>query len=116
MAREKEYRTQLESLGVWREPFTAAVHELCILEREQSRARKEWKASAAENEAPSVTSPIYQVILTQGRDIAKLRESLGLTPNGLKRLLGAQQAVAQPAASADALSQILDSIAGDVHG
>lgn len=115
MPKENDYRAQLESLGVWREPFKAAVHELCILEREQSRARKEWKASAPEGEAPSVTSPIYQVILRQGRDIAALRESLGLTPDGLKKLLGAQPAVTA-SSPADTLTQILDGLVGDTHG
>lgn len=113
MAKEAEYRAQLEALGVWREPFAAAVHELCILEREQSRARKEWKNSTPKGETPSVLNPVYKQILTQGRDIAALRDSLGLTPNGLRKLTGANTAAA--VSPSETLTALLDNYAGGGH-
>lgn len=86
LSKETKYIEQLKELGIWDDAFRGTVHDLAVLEREQSRARKEWKATAEEGEAPSMLDELYQLILQQGRDIAKLREALGMTPKGLRRI------------------------------
>ncbi len=92
MSKETAYVEQMKALGIWDDAFRGAVHDLAVLEREQSRARKEWKATAADGEAPSMLDGLYQLILQQGRDIAKLREALGMTPKGLRRIRGELEA------------------------
>lgn len=85
MTKEEKYTSQLKELGIWEPAFAAAVHDLCILEREQSRTRKAWKAATAESEDPAFTDPLYGVIMKQGEAIQRMREALGLTPKGLRR-------------------------------
>ena len=84
--KEQIYEQQLRDIGIWDDAFRGAVHDLAVLEREQSRARKEWKKTAEDGEAPSMLDELYQLILQQGRDIAKLRDALGMTPKGLRRI------------------------------
>ena len=88
MKAEDKYRLQLTELGIYDPAFDAAIHQLCILERELSRAQKQWKATAAPGQAPLVTSPIYQVIIQLRRDIRASRDELGLTPKALRKLKG----------------------------
>ena len=47
---------------------------------------KEWKATAAKDEAPSITDPLYAEISKLRRDILARQDALGLTPKGLQRL------------------------------
>ena len=87
MSKETDIRAQLTALGVYDPAFDAEVHTLCVMERELSRAMKAWKASAPDkNTAPSVESPLYDVICKMRRDILQHRDSLGLTPKALQRL------------------------------
>lgn len=86
MTKEDKYKADLKSLGIWEPAFAPAVHELCILEREQSRTRKAWKATADPGQAPSPLDDHYAVILQQDKMIQSLRESLGLTPKALRRI------------------------------
>lgn len=86
MTKEEKYREQLMSLGVWQEAFSQTVHDLCILERELSRTRAQWKATAKPGQAPSALDPHYAIIRQQSRDILAIRESLGLTPRALRRV------------------------------
>lgn len=88
--KEQKYAKQLEAMGIWNEAFAGAVHDLAILEREQSRTRKAWAATAEDGQAPSPLDEHYQLILQQGRDILRLREALGLTPKSYRRLRGDQ--------------------------
>lgn len=88
MKAEDKYRLQLTELGIYDPAFDAAIHQLCILERELSRAQKQWKATAAPGQAPLVTSPIYQIIIQLRRDIRASRDELGLTPKALRKLKG----------------------------
>lgn len=88
MTKEEKYEQCLRELGVWHPSFAATVHDLCVLEREQSRARAEWKRSAENGNAPSVANELYAIIRQQGKDIAALRDSLGLTPKSLRRVKG----------------------------
>lgn len=89
MTLEQKYTEQLTELGVYEKAFEPAIHSLAILERELSRAMKEWKKTAPDpKSAPSVLAPQYEIITRLRRDILAARESLGLTPKGLKRLRG----------------------------
>lgn len=90
MTKEDRYVQQLKEMGIWEEAFRGAVHDLAILEREQARTRKAWKDTAKGKDAPSPLDPHYQLILQQGRDIDRLRDSLGLTPKALRRVRGAR--------------------------
>lgn len=87
--KEKIYAEQLEALGIYSPAFDGEIHQLCILERELSRARKEWKKTAPADDAPSFADDLYQVISQIQREIFTRREALGLTPRGFKRVKGA---------------------------
>lgn len=112
--KEQIYQEQLVALGIYDPAFDPAIHQLCILERELSRAQKQWKATAAPGQAPLVTSPIYQIICQLRRDIRASRDELGLTPKALRRLRGQNVPVAgteAPAGSGNAaFAEILDTI------
>ena len=86
MAKEETYKQQLQDLGVYDPAFDPAIHVLCIQERELSRAMKAWKATAAKDDAPLITDPLYQEISKLRRDILARQDALGLTPKGLQRL------------------------------
>ena len=47
---------------------------------------KAWKATAAKDQAPLITDPLYQEISKLRRDILARQDALGLTPKGLQRL------------------------------
>lgn len=86
MAKEQVYIQQLQDLGVYDPAFDPAIHVLCIQERELSRAMKAWKATAAKDQSPLITDPLYQEISKLRRDILARQDALGLTPKGLQRL------------------------------
>lgn len=114
MTREEKYIEQLKALGIWDEAFRPEVSELAQLEREKTRVKKEWSATAKRGEKPSFTDPLYSVLANLRREILVHREALGLTPKSLRRLRG-------PAADAatsqqDLISQKLDLIAQRTAG
>lgn len=86
--KEQQYIQQLKELGIYSPAFDAEIHQLCILERELSRARKQWKATAEPGQSPLLTNPAYNVITQIQRDILSHRDALGLTPKALRRLKG----------------------------
>ena len=87
--KEKEYAEQLAELGVYSPAFDGEIHQLCILERELSRARKEWKATVQPPaKSPSFTHELYGVITQIQREILARRDALGLTPKALRKLKG----------------------------
>lgn len=88
MTKEDKVRAQMIALGTWNEAFGPVVHSLCMLERETSRIRAAWKATAPPGRAPSAMDPHYAVIRSNEREIAALRDALGLTPRGLRRIKG----------------------------
>lgn len=98
MAKEQEYADQLRALGIYEDAYKPAIHELCILERELSRARKQLKALNPGGAAP-LTDPLYAVIRQLQTSILAYRDALGLTPKSLRRLKGCQ-AAARPMAPA----------------
>ena len=83
--KEQKYANTMKRLGIYDPAFDATIHQLAILEREQARTRKAWKAAAAESEDPAMLDRLYAVILQQDKMILTLRETLGLTPKALKR-------------------------------
>ena len=85
MTKEQKYAAELKRLGIYDPAFDPTIHELAILEREQSRTRKAWKDASVSSGDPSMLDRLYQVILQQGKMILQLRETLGLTPKSLKR-------------------------------
>ena len=113
-SKEAVYKQQLIDLGVYNPAFDSTIHMLCIQERELSRAMKAWKATAAKNEAPLITDPLYAEISKLRRDILARQDALGLTPKGLQRLrkqtAPAGDTAPPPASGNQALSQLLDGI------
>ena len=99
MSKETQYKQQLQALGVYDPAFDGAIHILCIQERELSRAMKAWKATAAKDESPSITDPLYAEISKLRKDILARQDALGLTPKGLQRL---RRQTAPPSESAPA--------------
>lgn len=86
--KEDRYKSQLIALGIYEEAYDPAIHELCVLEREMSRARKQLKLTAPEGEAPSYADPLYGVVRQLQTNILAYRDALGLTPKSLKKLKG----------------------------
>ena len=89
MTKEEKYRQEMIALGTWHTAFAPMVHDLAVLEREVARTRAAWKRTAPPGRSPSPLDPHYALIRQQCRDITALRETLGLTPRGLRRLKGA---------------------------
>lgn len=88
MSKEDDYKQQLRELGIYEPAFSAAIHDLCILERELSRTMKAWAATKGDQKSPSPDHPLYAVITEQRKTIAARRDALGLTPAGLQKLRG----------------------------
>lgn len=84
MTREQKYVEQLQALGIYDPAFDPEIHMLAIMERDHQRTLKAWRA-----EGSDVTSELYPVIERQRKDLLLHRDSLGLTPKGLRRLRGA---------------------------
>lgn len=88
MTKEDNVRDQMIALGTWNAAFAPVVHSLCVLERETARIRAEWKKTAPPGRTPSAMDPHYAVIRSNEREISAMREALGLTPRGLRRIKG----------------------------
>lgn len=87
MTREQQYKTQMQSLGIYDPAFDPAIHTLAIMERELQRTMKAWKETAPDKKTPpSVEHELYGVIQSQRKDILAHRDALGLTPKALRRL------------------------------
>lgn len=101
----------MQALGIYSPAFDGEIHQLCILERELSRARKEWKRTAPDGNSPSFTHELYSVITQIQREILTRRESLGLTPKALKRVKGAVEFGTEEDAPTSILGFVLDEYA-----
>ena len=120
MAKETQYKQQLQSLGVYDPAFDGAIHVLCIQERELSRAMKAWKATAGKDEAPLITDPLYAEISKLRRDILARQDALGLTPKGLQRLrrqaVPPSETTPPPASGNAAFGELLNTLRGKANG
>lgn len=89
-------------MGVYEEAFDPAIKELCILERELSRARKKLKAKHKSESTGNVddyayfTDPLYPVIKQIQASVLAYKDALGLTPKALKKLKGKKEEVGRP--------------------
>ena len=101
MTREQKYAQQLQALEIYDPAFDPEIHTLAIMERDHQRTLKVWRA-----EGSDVTSEIYAAIERQRRDILAHRDSLGLTPKGLRRLRGSSF-TAEPAKDEDETPTVL---------
>lgn len=90
MSREEIYTKQLQALEIYDPAFDPAIKHLAMLERELTRAKKEWsdEAKAQGLKKPSFKSKLYPVIQNLRSEIERNRDALGLTPKGLKRIKG----------------------------
>lgn len=88
MTREEKYTKDLTALGIYDPAFDPEIKTLARLERELTRAQKEWSKTAEKGSAPSVTSKIYKTIQDLRAEILLHRDALGLTPKALKRIKG----------------------------
>lgn len=111
MAREQIYIEQLKALGIYEEAFAPEISTLAQLERELTRAKKAWSATAPPGGKPSLLDPHYQVICSLRREILTHRESLGLTPKALRRLRGQTSG---EASQSDLITERLNAIAARV--
>lgn len=120
MAKEAQYKKQLQSLGVYDPAFDGAIHVLCIQERELSRAMKAWKATVGKDKAPSITDPLYAEISKLRRDILARQDALGLTPKGLQRLrrqaVPPSETAPPPASGNAAFGELLNTLRGKANG
>ena len=89
MTKEQKYIEQLKALEIYDPAFDPEISTLAQLERELTRAKKEWSASADPGEKPSFTSDLYPIVQKLRAEILQHREALGLTPKSLRRLKGA---------------------------
>ena len=88
MKLEDKYKAQMVALGTWNVAYEPMVHELCVLEREIRRTRAAWKKTAPPGSPPSSLDPHYGMIRQMVREATNMRDALGLTPRGLRRIKG----------------------------
>ena len=110
MTKEQIYTAQMRELGIWQEAFAPLVKELSQAERQRTRALKAWSATAPPGGKPSFLDPHWEVICKLDQKILAYRETLGLTPKGLRKITGASE----PAAPQDLISERLSAIAARV--
>ena len=108
MKAEDKYRKQMERLGIWDEAFAPTVHDMCILEREIRRCRAAWKETAEDGKSPSPLDDHYTLLRQLSRELQTYRETLGLTPKGLRRLRAG--AIAQEPEPKETKLTVLDEI------
>ena len=89
MTREQIYTQQLKELGLYEKAFDPEIKTLASMERDLTRAKKAWSATAQKGEKPSMLDPHYAVIVSLRKEILQHREALGLTPKALRKLRGA---------------------------
>ena len=85
MSKEKEYRARMEALGIWDEAFAGAVHDLCMMERDQAKTRTAWRAALAEGKRLEATA-LSELLMAQDKAIQAHRDALCLTPKALRKL------------------------------
>lgn len=86
MSKEQIYKQQMTELGIYHEIFDPEIKTLSQLERQLTRAEKEWSATAPPDGKPSFTSPVFAVIQKLRAEVLQHREALGLTPKAMAKL------------------------------
>jgi len=108
MKAEDKYRAEMERLGIWDDAFLPTVHDMCMLEREIRRCRAAWKETAEDGKNPSPLDEHYTLLRQLSKELQGYRETLGLTPKGLRRLRAG--AIAQEPEQKDVRLTVLDEI------
>ncbi len=108
MTLEERYKAQMERLGTWDEAFAPTVKDMCQLEREIRRTQNAWKATAEDGKHPSPLDDHYTLLRKLRQELQDYRETLGLTPKGLRRLRPG--AIAQEPERPEATITVLDEV------
>lgn len=92
-SKEDVYKAQLIELGIYEPAYNSAIKELCMIERELSRARKQLKAKHTGpdkklDDYAYFTDPLYGVVKQLYASALAYKDALGLTPKALKKLKG----------------------------
>ena len=115
MGREAMIRADMESVGTYNTIFEPTIKQLAKLERELSKAEKNWRAAGGQMVAELVNKtggkytakdPNYAVVDQLRKDIQALRNQLGLTPTSLKR--ARQKAEAMSSGQQSPLEDLLE--------
>ena len=95
MAREEKIREAMQSAGIYNEIFEDSIRALAKAERQLSRAEKEWRKAGGQMVTEQINKagakytakdPFWAAVETQRRDVQAMREKLGFTPNGLRKV------------------------------
>ena len=105
MSKESDYKARMETLGVWADAFEGAVHDLCMLERDQAKTRTAWRKALAEGNA-DLTASLFKLLMEQDEAIKAYREALCLTPRAVRKLQSGFGERLPSAASADNVTPI----------
>lgn len=82
--KEAQYKAQMSALGIWDDAFSGAVHDLCMLERDQAKTRTAWRAALAAEKRLDAEG-LAELLMSQDKAIQAHRDALGLTPKALRR-------------------------------
>lgn len=91
---ESEIMAAMQAVGTYKPDFTAAIHQLAMLLRDQEQTRKEYRDRGSQpliwregkNGEYQVKNPLLGILETQRRDAVMMLAQLGLTPTGLKKI------------------------------
>lgn len=95
MAREDKIREAMKAAGIYNEIFEDSIKALAKAERQLSRTEKEWRKAGGKMVTEQVNKagatytakdPFWAAVETQRRDVQAMREKLGFTPNGLRKV------------------------------
>ncbi len=114
MTREQRYKQRMQALGIYDEIYDPEITTLCQIERELQMAKKAWSKTAPPGGKPSVLDDLYATIQKMRGEVLQHRDALGLTPKGMHRLRGIQEADGPD--QKDLIAQKLDRIADSVAG
>ena len=80
--KEAQYRARMEALGIWDEAFAGAVHDLCMMERDQAKTRTAWREALKDD--VKAAAALSELLMAQDRAIQAMRAALCLTPKALQ--------------------------------
>ena len=109
MSQETEYRARMEALGIWDDAFAGAVHDLCMMERDQAKTRTAWRAALAEGKRQEAAD-LSELLMNQDKTIQMHRDALCLTPKALRRLQADFGAQGGEPTNAKATLTVLDKV------